>query len=134
MPLPQVAGQSTSRFESDVLHPGGQHPSAVVPLHGSCVIEQRALHVAGAPVKTFTSQHCPGAHDVGQVEGGSHVSPALASITPSPQPAQSESVCAVQPAGQHLSCPALEQVLAVCAQTRLHVAALPVEVSAVQSF
>jgi hypothetical protein len=50
MPLPHVAGQSTSRFAGDVLQPGGQHPSIDVPLHGRSVVEQRALHVAGEPV------------------------------------------------------------------------------------
>jgi hypothetical protein len=49
-PLPHVAGQSASRFAGDVLHPGGQHPSIAAPLHGSCVVEQRALQVAGDPV------------------------------------------------------------------------------------
>jgi hypothetical protein len=134
MPLPHVAGQSASRFDGDVLQPGGQHPSIVVPLHGSCVVEQRALQVVGDPVNVCTCQHWPGVHMVGQDEGGSHVSPALVSTTPSPQPAQSESFWAVHPAGQHRSLPAFEQVLAACWQTRLHVAALPVWVSVVQSF
>jgi hypothetical protein len=57
MPLPHVPAQSTSRFAGEVLQPGGQQPSLVVPLHGSCVVEQRALHVAGEPVYVFTSQH-----------------------------------------------------------------------------
>jgi hypothetical protein len=134
MPLPHVAGQSTSRFEGDVLHPGGQQPSIVVPLQGSCVVEQRALHVAAEPVSVITSQHWVGMHAVGQVVGGSHVSPAVVSTMPSPQPAQSESVCAVQPVGQHLSLPAVEQVLALWLHTTLHVEALPVWVSVVQSF
>jgi hypothetical protein len=134
MPLPHVAGQSTSRLEGDVLQPGGQQPSIVVPLHGSCVVEHRALHVAGDPVKVLTSQHWPGVHAVGQVAGGSHVSPAVGSITPSPHPAQSESFCGVQPTGQHRSLPALEHVFGAAVHTTLHVAAEPVCVSVVQSF
>jgi hypothetical protein len=55
-------------------------------------------------------------------------------MTPSPHPAQSESSPAVQPTGQHLSLPALEHVFGVEPQTTLHIAALPVCVSAVQSF
>ena len=76
MPLPHVGAQSTSRFEGEVLQPGGQQPSLVVPLQGSWVVEHRALHVAGEPVNVITSQHCPGVHPVGQDAGGSHVSPA----------------------------------------------------------
>jgi hypothetical protein len=134
MPLPHIAGQSTSRLEGEVLHPGGQQPSLVVPLHGSCVVEQRALHVAGEPVNVFTSQHWPGVHPVGQLAGGSHVSPDDTSMTPSPHPAQSESFCAVHPIGQHLSLPALEQVFGEFWHRTSHVAALPVCVSVVQSF
>jgi len=133
-PLPHEAGQSTSRLAADVLHPGGQQPSDVVPLHPSCVVEHRALHVAGAPVYVLTSQHCPAVHAVGHEDGGSQVSPASVSMTPSPHPAQSESLPAVQPIGQHRSLPAVEHVLLLCAQTTLHVAALPVCVSFVQSF
>ncbi len=55
-------------------------------------------------------------------------------MTPSPQPAQSESFCAVHPAGQQRSLPPFEQVLAACWQTTLQVEALPVCVSVVQSF
>jgi hypothetical protein len=40
-------------------------------------------------------------HDVGQLEGGSQVSPS--SITPLPHPAQSLSVLAFAPVGQHMS-------------------------------
>jgi hypothetical protein len=133
-PLPHMTGQSTSRFAGDVLHPGGQQPSLVVPLQGSCVVEHRALQVAAEPVSVITSQHCVGMHAVGQVDGGSHVSPALMSTTPSPQPAQSESFCAVHPMGQHLSLPRFEHVFAVCPHTTLHVEALPVWLSLVQSF
>src|SRR4051794_31488326 len=133
MELPQLAGQSTSRFEGEVLHPGGQQPSEMLPLQASCVVVHFALHVAGAPVKVLTSQHCPGVQAEGHDEGGSHVSPAVASMVPSPHPAQSESLWALHPAGQQRSFPALEQVLAECPQTTLHVAALPVCVSFVQS-
>jgi len=132
--LPHVAGQSTSRLPGPALHPGGQQPSAVVPLHGRVVVEQRTLQVAADPVRVVICQHCPAGHDVGHDEGGSHVSPAVASTTPSPHPAQSESFCAVHPTGQQRSLPAFEQVFALCAHTKLHVAALPVWVSVVQSF
>src|SRR5262249_36847671 len=121
-------------LEGDVLHPGGQQPSLVVPLHGSCVVEHLALHVAGDPVNVFTSQHWPAVHPVGQLAGGSHVSPDDMSMTPSPHPAQSESFCAVQPIGQHLSLPALEHVFGEFWHRTSHVAALPVCVSVVQSF
>jgi hypothetical protein len=133
MPLPHVAGQSTSRLAGDVLHPGGQQPSLFVPLHGSCVIEQRTLQVAGDPVSVVISQHCAGGHAVGQVFGGSHVSPAFGSTRMSPQPAQSESFCAVHPMGQHRSLPALEHVFGVRWHRTSQVAALPVCVSVVQS-
>jgi hypothetical protein len=133
-PLPHVAGQSTSRFDGDVLQPGGQQPSIVVPLQGSCVVEHRALHVAGDPVNVLTSQHWPGVHAVGHVPGGSQVSPAAGSIGPSPQPAQSESFWAVHPTGQHLSLPVLEHVFGATVHTTLQVAAVPVWESAVQSF
>jgi hypothetical protein len=119
---------------AEVLHPGGQQPSARAPLHASCVVAHRALHVAGEPVKVFTSQHWPGTHAVGHEDGGSQVSPEAVSMTPSPQPAQSESLPAPQPAGQHRSLPAFEQVLSECAQTTSQVEALPVWVSLVQSF
>jgi hypothetical protein len=109
--LPHIAGQSTSALLVPVLHPGGQHPSARAPLQPSCVVEQRALHVAAEPVSTLTSQHCPGVQLVGHDDGGSHVSPAAGSTTPSPHPAQSESLPAVHPAGQHRSLPAVEHVL-----------------------
>jgi hypothetical protein len=92
------------------------------------------LHVAGEPVNVLTSQHCPGVQVVGHDDGGSHVSPAAGSTTPSPHPAQSESLPAVQPAGQHRSLPAVEHVLFEWPHTTLHVAALPVWVSLVQSF
>jgi hypothetical protein len=134
MPLPHMAGQSTSRFEGEALHPGGQQPSLFVPLQGSCVIEHRALQVAGDPVNVLISQHGPGAHAVGQELGGSHVSPAFMSTRPSPQPAQSESFCAVHPMGQHLSLPAVEQVFGACWHRTSQVLALPVCVSVVQSF
>jgi hypothetical protein len=55
-------------------------------------------------------------------------------MTPSPQPAQSESLPAAQPEGQHRSLPAFEHVLSECAQTTSQVEALPVCVSFVQSF
>jgi hypothetical protein len=119
---------------ADVLQPGGQHPSALAPLHASCVVEHRALHVAGDPENVFTSQHCPGVHAVGHDDGGSHVSPASVSMTPSPHPAQSESLPAEQPIGQHRSLPALEHVLLEWPHMTSQVAALPVCVSAVQSF
>ena len=108
--------------------------SPVVPLHASCVVEQRTLQVAGEPLGVMTSQHCPGVHEVGHEDGGSQVSPALVSTIPSPHPAQSESFWAVHPGGQHWSLPAVEQVFAVCPPITLHVAALPVCVSLVQSF
>jgi hypothetical protein len=134
IPLSHEAGQSTSRLAVDVLQPGGQQPSLVVPLQGSWVVEQRALQVAAEPVNVFTSQHAPGEQPVGHMLGGSHVSPAVGSMTPSPHPAQSESSCAVQFDGQHRSLPAVEQVFCVWPQTTLHVEALPVSVSVVQSF
>jgi hypothetical protein len=55
-------------------------------------------------------------------------------MVPSPHPAQSRSFCAVHPTGQHRSLAALEQVFGVCWQTTLHVAAVPVCGSSVQSF
>jgi hypothetical protein len=134
-PLPQLAGQSTSRLASDVLQPGGQQPSAVVPLHAFCVVVHLKLQVAGDPEGVTTSQQFgPGAQELGHVEGGSHVSPAVVSMNPSPHPAQSESLPAVHPAGQHWSLPAVEHVFGAWLQTTLHVDALPVCVSVVQLF
>ena len=71
---------------------------------------------------------------MGHVPGGSHVSPADGSTVPSPQPAQSESFCAVQPTGQHLSLAAFEHVFGVEVHTTLQDAAVPVCESLVQSF
>jgi hypothetical protein len=131
MPLPHKAGQSTSRLAIDVLHPVGQQPSFIVPLHATGVAVHLALHVIGEPVYV-TCMQVTGAHDIGHVDGGSHVSPDDMSTMPSPQPAQSESFIAVQPTGQHWSLPAVEQVFGVCVQTTLQVEALPVCVSVVQ--
>jgi hypothetical protein len=134
--LPQVAEQSTSRFAAEVLHSGGQHPSMVVPEQGTATVLQRALQVGALPVKVVTCQQAAGMQlaGVGQVLGGSQVSPAFLSTTPSPQPAQSMSVAAVQPTGQQRSMAAVWQVFGVLEQTTLQVAALPVVVSVVQSF
>jgi hypothetical protein len=130
MLLPQLTGQSASRLVGDVLQPGGQQPSIDAPPQAS-VAEHLALHVDGEPV--YVSQHRH-ADAVGQLEGGSHVSPALMSTNPSPQPAQSESCPGAHPIGQHWSMPALEQVFGVCVQTTLQVEALPLCVSVVQLF
>ena len=120
-----------------VLQPGGQQPSLVPPEQLLATVLHRALHRDALPVYVFVSQqtadtHCSG---VGQLPGGSQVSPISGSTTPSPQPAQSLSVAALHPAGQQRSLPwpAVEQVFAVWLHTRLHVAAAPVLVSVVQS-
>jgi hypothetical protein len=135
LPLPQTAGQSTSRFAALVLQPGGQQPSLVAPEQLLATVLHRPLHRDALPVYVFVSQqtadtHCSG---VEQLPGGSQVSPISGSTTPSPHPAQSLSVAALQPAGQQRSLPAVEQVLAVWLHTRLHVAAAPVLESVVQS-
>jgi hypothetical protein len=83
-------------LESIVLQPGGQQLSIVAPLQASVAV-QRALHVAGEP--EYVSQQW--VHAVGQLDGGSHVSPAFVSTVPSPHPAQSESWPGEQPTGQH---------------------------------
>jgi hypothetical protein len=134
--LPQTAPQSTSMFAAVWLQPPGQQLSEVRPEQATGVTLQRALHRSGLPVYRRTSgQSLDGQlSGSGQVPGGSQVSPELASTTPSPHAAQSLSVSAVQPIGQHWSLPAVEQVLGVFVHLRLQVAAAPVLVSVVQLF
>jgi hypothetical protein len=125
-PSPQVAEQSGSVPESQ---PDGQHPSP--PSHvsmTSCV--HRAVQAAALPVSTSSVQGSGSPHSVGQLEGGSQVSPG--STTPLPQASpQSESEDSSHPGGQHPS-PPTQSVTALCEHWAEHEAALPVMKSSVQ--
>jgi hypothetical protein len=127
-PLPHKAEQSVSVASSQ---PSGQQPSPPVQaVTGSCV--HRAEHVAALPVMRSSVQGSVSPQDVGQLEGGSQVSPA--SIVPLPHVVeQSESVAGLHPAGQQPS-PALQDVIGAWLQRALQLRALPWRVSSVQAF
>jgi hypothetical protein len=97
----------------------GQQASPVVPEQVVIgVWRQTASQRAGLPVRRSEVQGSPSsAQVVGQVAGGSQVSPAP--IFPSPQTgAQSLSVAAVQPVGQQPS-PPRQPVTGWCEQLRV---------------
>jgi hypothetical protein len=111
--------------------PAGQQPS---PLLQAVMAErlQAALQLAALPVSTSTVQAFPSSQVVGQLEGGSHVSPL--STWPLPQVAeQSLSVAWSHPGGQQPS-PLLQALMGAWLQDALQDAALPVSVSMVQAF
>jgi hypothetical protein len=54
-PLPQNAGQSTSRVAEVVLQPGGQQPSLVRPEQLFATVLHLALHLAASPVYVLVS-------------------------------------------------------------------------------
>src|SRR6478752_2348706 len=86
------------------VQPVGQHRSAFVPeqvVIGTC--RQAVLHVSEAPVSCSVVHGSPSSRQlVGQLLGGSHVSPAPTRLSPH-FGAQSLSVSAEQAAGQHPS-------------------------------
>jgi hypothetical protein len=90
--LVQLAGQQASPFTHAVCMPAATQAAWQVP----------------APDSERSRQPFAG-HVVGQVETGSHVSPD--STRPLPQPAQSTSVAAVHPLGQHESTTATLQAI-----------------------
>ena len=92
---------------------------------------QAALQLTALPVRVSTVQLMPSSQPVGQLAGGSHISPD--STTALPQLAeQSSSVTASQPAGQQPS-PSAQETMEVKLQAALQLTALPVKVSTVQS-
>jgi hypothetical protein len=111
-PLPQRGAQSLSLL---ALQPVGQQPSAKA--HVVCVPSstQAAVQAAALPASRFLAQPTHG-QEVGQLEGGSQVSPL--STAPLPQRAtQSPSLVALQPAGQQPSAAARQ---AVCSTSFTH--------------
>ena len=90
------------------------------------------VHWRGSPISRSTVHGSPSSGQaVGQVDGGSQVSPAW--IRPSLQvAAQSASVAAVQPAGQQPS-PLKQAVIAPWVQVRVHAATEPAATSTVQA-
>jgi hypothetical protein len=128
IPLPQVSVlQSLSTVSSQ---PGAQHPSP--SLHSEMgVLEQSTLQLAALPVSSSVVQASLSSQSLGQEVGGSQVSPA--STTPSPQvDEQSASTVSSQPAGQQPS-PSAHPEMGAELQAALQLAALPVNVSRVQS-
>lgn len=116
----------------DPVQPVGQHRSLVLPEQIVSAAEaQAALQVAAPPASVSTVQASPSSGQVvGQVEGGSHVSPP--STTPFPHTgAQSESVWPLHPRGQHLS-PAAHAVMGAYEQRRVQSSTRPETVTAVQ--
>jgi hypothetical protein len=111
----------------------GQQESVAAPeqeVTGTC--SQTTLHRDASPVRRSRVQGSPSsAHTVGQVEGGSQVSPDPR--WPSPQMgAQSWSAAAPQPAGQQPS-PLTHAVTAVWLHPREHASTVPDATSLVQA-
>jgi hypothetical protein len=123
----QVVGTQPQSVSAGAVQPAGQQPSPGVQVE-TWVVEQAAVQVDTLPVSVSTVQALPSLQLDGQLP--SQVSPV--STTPLPQVfEQSESTAELQPAGQQPSPPA-HWVIAWCVQTRLQVAADPVEPSRVQ--
>ena len=99
-PSPQLAEQSASVA---LVHPEGQQPSpAAHDVMG--VVLQAALQLAALPVSVSLVQELESSQLVGQLAGGSQVSPG--STVPSPHVCeQSASVEGPHPAGQQPSAP-----------------------------
>ncbi len=92
---------------------------------------QARSHSAALPLAVSAVQASPSSQSAGQDAGGSQVSPA--STTPLPQTTgQSPSSRLLQPAGQQPS-PPLQSTMGSWLQARVHSAALPLAVSAVQA-
>jgi hypothetical protein len=119
-PLPQLGEQSKSVF---ALQPAGQQPSPEAHVV-TTVCPHAALQFAALPVVWSIVQALPSLQSAEHEAAGSHVSPG--SRTPLPQLGeQSESVFALQPAGQQPS-PEAQVVTTVCPHATSQVAALPV--------
>ena len=128
LPSPQVVEQSLSLLTSQA---AGQQPSSLAH-ETMTVLEQAALQVAALPVMASRVHTFESSQSVGQVDGGSQVSPA--STTPLPHEAeQSISEAVSQPVGQHPS-PSAQLTMATFEQATLQLAALPVMVSPVHAF
>jgi len=126
--LPHIAAQSESVVLSQ---PDGQQPSPAAQLEIG-VLLHAASHVAASPESESIVHASESSQSVGQLLGGSHVSPL--SMTPLPQVTeQSLSVVLSQPAGQQASPPA-QLTIAVRLHAKLHVSAAPVIESMVHAF
>jgi hypothetical protein len=89
------------------------------------------VQAAALPSRLSLVQTLPSLQLVGQLAGGSQLSPA--SSTPLPQtPGQSASVAALQPAGQQPSAVVEQVVMGGKMQWAVQLAALPISMSAVQ--
>jgi hypothetical protein len=111
-PLPHLGVQSLSLF---ALHVGGQQPSPGVQTVCVPSSTQAAVQAAELPV-SFFFMHAVHGHVVGQLEGGSHFSPA--STAPLPHfGTQSLSVLALQAGGQQPS-PSVQALMSVSSTQR----------------
>jgi hypothetical protein len=127
-PLPQLTEQSVSFRD---VHPDGQQPSPP-PQAVIAGYVHRAVQSAALPTSTSLVQTFPSSQLVGQLPGGSQVSPG--STTPlSQRGAQSLSLFALHPAGQQPS-PPVQVTTGRWLQVALQVVALPPRVSRVQAF
>jgi hypothetical protein len=126
-PLPQVCEQSLSVLKS---HPAGQHPSSCSQETMGTLVHT-ALQFDGLPVIESRVHSMPSSQSVGQVSGGSHVSPSSMMLFPQLKE-QSLSFVESQPAGQHPSASA-QEMMGSLLQATLQFAALPVIESTVQS-
>jgi hypothetical protein len=123
-PLPQTGMQLGSLL---ALHPGAQQPSP--PAHAVIGVKEHPT-VQPPPVSASAVQLMPSLHDVGQFP--SQVSPG--SVTSLPQiVAQSVSLLALQPTGQHPS-PLMQRTIGANAQRAVQIAGSPVRVLLVQTF
>lgn len=125
--LPQTGWQSRSLF---ALQPLGQHPSP--PVH--VVIaekEQARVQLALLPIRVSRVQARPSLHEVGQLPGGSQVSPGSTTLLPHTA-SQSRSLTALQAEGQQPSL-WLQTLMAVCVQVRVQRIDTPVMASLVHA-
>lgn len=105
-PLPQVGEHSAS---VNALHPLGQHPSPFAQEMIE-VCEHAALQFAALPVRTSVVQALPSWQELGQLDGGSQVSPGSTTVFPQLWE-QSRSVADEHPLGQQPS-PLAQEVMA----------------------
>jgi len=138
MAVSQVSPDSTTPLPHTALvqlgsvpdpQPLGQQPS-LGPHEVMLVCLQLAVQLDAMPNRVSAVQLLLSLHEVGQLEGGSQVSPC--STTPLPQRGwQSGSLFALQVAGQHPS-DKLQLVMGVCVHAAVHEATLPTSRSVVQ--
>ncbi len=126
-PSPQLEEQSLSVAG---VQPGGQQPSSWS--HSVMMLKlQLTLQLSALPVMISTVQATRSSQVVGQVPGGSQVSPYSMALLPQ-LTEQSSSMVLSQPGGQQPS-PESHSVMGACPQEELQLAGLPMRVSLVQA-